>query len=696
MSTPLPFTPLNALTLVALDTETTGLDPTKDRLVQIGAVRLTHGAEPTEEVFSTLVDPGGPIPAGSTAIHGIADEDVKGAPSAGTALQDLAEFLGDAVIIGHTIGFDLEILKREAERHEVAWRTPAALDIRPMSQGVLQNLPGYDLDALCTHLNIEIENRHSALGDAVAAANVLHALLPKLRQRDVRTLAEAHALCRRVWEREGASQMVLDPLEPTRSATAKIDSYPYRNRVSEVMSAPPITLAADRPLREALDLLIGKGISSVFSVAENGETGILTERDILRALHSNGPAALDQPVRTFRSTPLASVGAKNLVYRAIGRMDRLGVRHLGVTDESGQLVGAVTTRNLLRHRASSAMILGDEIAGSSTDAALAAAWGKVPTMARRLSEEAVDARMTAGVISNEIQMLTRRAAELGEAKLEEEGHGRPPAPYAILVLGSAGRGESLLAADQDNALVFDPSGIDEEQADRYFAMLGSHIADSLDRIGIPYCNGGVMAREADWRKSLPAWQETVKGWIGKQRPEDLLNVDIFFDGVVVHGDQALGDAPRKLALEESRQTRSFLVALSQTLRDWRSPLTMLGGFRTGTDERVDLKAGGLMPIFSAARILAIKAGSSAHATPDRLRAASDAGLASETQLSDLIEAHRVILDAMLGQQFADAEAGISLGPKVAVGALSKPHRADLRDALKQVPRAIDLVREGTL
>lgn len=697
MGVPLPSTPLSALTLVALDTETTGLDTSIARLVQIGAIRLTHSGEPSDEKFTTLVNPGVPIPPASTKIHGITDDNVCDAPDPKESLEKLATFLGDAVIVGHTVGFDLEVLRQEATRHGVPWQTPAALDIRPMAQSVLPGASGYDLDGLCAHLGIQISNRHSALGDAIAAANVLQVLLPKLRERGIRTLAETHALCRRVWEREGTAPQTIGQAVPSEAAApARIDSYPYRNRVSEVMSAPPVILAADQPLRAALNTLIDKAISSVFVRDTTADWGILTERDVLRALHDTGPDALDQPIGKFSSRPLASVSPHDLVYRAIGRMDRLGIRHLGVEEENGALVGAVTTRNLLRHRASSAMVLGDEIAGSSTIADLAGVWGKVPAMARQLSDESVDARMTAAVISTEIQALTRRVAELGEEKLIQDGYGAPPAPYAVLVLGSAGRGESLLAADQDNALVFDPAGTDVDKSDKYFASLGAHIADGLDSIGIPYCNGGVMAREIEWRKSLPAWEETVEGWIGKQRPEDLLNVDIFFDGVVVHGDKDLGETPRLIALEKAREVRSFQVALSQTMRDWQSPLTMFGGFRTGSDDRVDLKAGGLMPIFSAARILAIRAGSSAHATPERLQAASDAGLASETQLSDLNDAHRVILDAMLRQQFEDADAGIPLGPRVAIGPITKSAKSDLRDALKQVPGAIDLVREGTL
>ena len=92
-------------------------------------------------------------------------------------------------------------------------------------------------------------------------------------------------------------------------------------------------------------------------------------------------------------------------------------------------------------------------------------------------------------------VLTRRAAELAEARLYEAGKGRPPVPYAVLVLGSAGRGESLLAADQDNAIVYE-TGEPSASEDQWFEALGIEIAAILDAAGVPFCKGGVMARNA--------------------------------------------------------------------------------------------------------------------------------------------------------------------------------------------------------
>ena len=72
--------------------------------------------------------------------------------------------------------------------------------------------------------------------------------------------------------------------------------------------------------------------------------------------------------------------------------------------------------------------------------------------------------------------------------------------------------------------------------DRWFEQLGIHIADILHEVGVPYCKGGVMAKNPQWRGSLDVWRTRVGDWIQRSQPQDLLSVDIFFDMLGVHGD----------------------------------------------------------------------------------------------------------------------------------------------------------------
>ena len=178
----------------------------------------------------------------------------------------------------------------------------------------------------------------------------------------------------------------------------------------------------------------------------------------MRALAERDAQALALPVGAVMSRPLACVPADAFAYRAIGRMNRLKIRHLGVTDEDGAIVGALSARDLLRLRAEEAVSLGDEIDMAERLPELARAWAKLPQVTSALLAEGIPGADTAGIISRELGALTRQAAVIAEASMRQEGRGVPPCPYALVVLGSAGRGESMLALDQDNALVFAEGG----------------------------------------------------------------------------------------------------------------------------------------------------------------------------------------------------------------------------------------------
>jgi DNA polymerase-3 subunit epsilon/CBS domain-containing protein len=390
-----------------------------------------------------------------------------------------------------------------------------------------------------------------------------------------------------------------------------------------------------------------------------------------------------------------SVSEDAFVYRAIGRMDRLGVRHLAVRNATGEIVGAVTSRDLLHQRASTAIVLGDEIDSAIDVAVLGTAWAKLPHMAKSLLEEGVDPRTIAQVISSEICNLTRRAAQIGESRMLAAGRGEPPVRYCVLVLGSAGRGESLLNADQDNAIVFasgDPGGAE----DAWFAELGGHIADILDAVGVPYCKGGVMAKNAAWRHSLAGWKDVVNGWVRRHRPEDLLNVDIFFDAVPVHGDAALGEAIWSYAYATGHRSPEFVKLLSVPAQEWSAPFTLFGGIKVDAKGRVDLKKGGLMPIFTGARVLSVRYDARSRATPDRLRAVIERGVGSPAEVEEVIAAHRVLLGVILDQQLADTEVGIPLSPRVEPDRLDRHAKSELKEALTKVQTIVDMIGGGRL
>ena len=110
----LPALPLEAATYVVVDLETTGLAPGRARICEIGAVRV-RGLE-LAAAFESLVDPAMALPASITALTGISDADLQGAPSPGAAVSRFLDFAGDCVLVAHNARFDVGFLNHEVER----------------------------------------------------------------------------------------------------------------------------------------------------------------------------------------------------------------------------------------------------------------------------------------------------------------------------------------------------------------------------------------------------------------------------------------------------------------------------------------------------------------------------------------------------------------------------------------------------
>ncbi len=695
-------TPLIALDAVVIDSETTGLDPKSARLVEIAAVRLVGGKFDERAPFRRLVRPDVPIPAAASAIHGIEDATVAAAPTFAEVWPELSAFIGGAVVIGHTLGFDLAILREECRRAGLSWARPRSLDTRLLAEVAAPDLAGYSPDQLAAWLGIAVEGRHSALGDATLAARIFLALLPELREGGIRTLAEAEQACRAltdVLDREHRAGWVEAVTAPNRieaeRTLGRIDSYPYRHRVADVMSAPPQIVPPDVSIGSALGRMVRERISSLFVSGESNvppqQAGIVTERDIMRALAEHGAPALEMPVERIASRPLVTVPADALVYRAIGRMDRLKVRHLGVTTEQGELCGALSMRNLRHLRAEGAVILGDEIERSEGVPELARAFAKLPHLASGLLAEGLSSREIAVLISHEVAELTRRAALFAERILQDSGQGGPPCPYAFVVLGSAGRGESLLAMDQDNALVF-AEGAPGGEHDHWFERLSIIVSDILHEVGVPYCPGGVMAKNPQWRGSVATWRERLDGWIRHSSPEDLLSVDIFFDMRSVHGDASLANDLWRGSFEAARGEAGFARLLAEAVLPFESAFNLFGGLRT-RQGRIDLKKVGLFGIVAPARILAICHHVIERSTPARLASIKALGLGGAYDLDMLDEAHETFLELILDQQCEDIEHGVQATNTILLKRLSQKDHARLRGALHAVRHVDDLLRD---
>jgi CBS domain-containing protein len=692
---PPSHTLLAALPVAVLDLETTGLNVRQDRVAEVAAVCMVGGRVLEAPGIEQLVNPGIGMPASASAIHGLRDQDLRQMPPFAAVAPRLRALLAGRVVVGHHVAFDLAVLRHEAARAGLEWPEPVALDVAMLLGALEPSQVDLSLDAMARYLGVDITRRHRAMGDCLAAARCYAALLGRLREVDVRTLGEAQSLAARrsdLMRRQIEAGWHSSPGEvaaPTAAVPSRIDAFVFEKSLADVMSTPPVFVPPGAPLREAARLMTQRRIGALLVGDPAGPpAGVLTERDLLRAT-ADGRDLDAVAVKAAMSVPVRSMDATEMLYRALGYMDRLAIRHLCVVDAQGKAVGMVSQRDLLHHRARGAHALGAGIELAEDAGGLAAEYGHVADVAARLQAEGVRGVEIGRVVSNELRAVSARAAAITAARLQALGRGAPPAPWCLMILGSGGRGESLLGADQDNALIHSGG----EPDDAWFAEFGALLAEMLDEAGVPRCRGGVMAANAQWRGNEDQWRARVTAWLGKARPQDLLNVDIFFDMTPVAGDAGLARTLHAEAVQAASRTPPFIALLAESVSSLPPMFGFLGRPRL-EQGRIDLKRNGLLPLVGMARTLALRCASGARSTPERLRDALTAGRLAESDAGDLVRIHDDLLTLIVRQQIIDLSAGVRPSSRVALKDLGRREQRRVARQLHRIDSVLSMLRSA--
>lgn len=163
------------------DTETTGLDPKPNRVIEIGALRFD--ARGIIARFNVLINPGMPMPAEASRINGITDAMLAGQPPVAEVLPDFLRFAGNSVLIAHNAPFDISFIDEELSRLGKPSLKNRVVDTRILARDVFPGLPKYSLQDLALRFGITAVDAHRAEDDARVCMELFLVCVAKMREK---------------------------------------------------------------------------------------------------------------------------------------------------------------------------------------------------------------------------------------------------------------------------------------------------------------------------------------------------------------------------------------------------------------------------------------------------------------------------------------------------------------------------------
>jgi DNA polymerase-3 subunit epsilon len=289
---------LEDATYVVVDLETTGLRPGQSGICEIGAVRL-RGFEVDEE-FETLVDPGIPIAAGASAVTGLRNEHLRGAPVPAEAVRSFLAFAGDAVLVAHNARFDLAFLDRETELLTGSRIGAPVVDTVRLARRLLAGrVSSFGLAQLAWFLGTAERPCHRALPDARATSELLLALIGLAQERGARTVADLTALA------ATRTRRLLDKRHLAFGAPTRPGVYLFLGRQGQVLyvgrardlRARLRSYFRSERQRPAVEAALAAAESIEWRVTGSELEAALEELRLIRELRPPGNARVSRPER---------------------------------------------------------------------------------------------------------------------------------------------------------------------------------------------------------------------------------------------------------------------------------------------------------------------------------------------------------------------------------------------------------------
>ena len=417
------------------------------------------------------------------------------------------------------------------------------------------------------------------------------------------------------------SDMVSDHSD---KALTQMEAYPFKKRLSEIMSSPAEICAPDTPVRDIALRMTERGIGAILvSDGSRQTTGIVTERDLVSKVLARENVDCKTSIASDVMTPNPhTMTPETYMYEATTFMMGHKIKHMPVLDQ-GEIVGIVTLQDLMKYRSQKSMLLVGSVKEAETLEDLTRARAEIVKVAKALMSETRSPFETMEILSYIHHRILQRGYEIVLDEIKQQGMTPPDIKYCFIIMGSGGRKEMLLGPDQDNGFIYE-NFPDEmlEEVDAFFIPFAEKLVAAYDKIGYPLCKGNVMASNPLWRGRLKEWQYRIADWINTPEPQKVRYSTIFFDFMPLVGEASLCQDLRDIVHQQIRKMPLFLYYMMELDFKHKVPVGLLGRFTLEKEEshkgELSLKQTGSIFIVDCIRMFLLEKQLDATTTIERL------------------------------------------------------------------------------
>ena len=496
-----------------------------------------------------------------------------------------------------------------------------------------------------------------------------------------------------------ADYMELEDSARLRSAiSSRSESNDFTTaKARKILARDPVTLEATASIQEAAILMAEENVTSLLIIRPTEELteeddeqllGILTDRDLCIRVLAQG-IDTNIPVSEVMSYDVVSLDYNAYVFEAMLTMLRYNVHHLPILKDK-KPIGIIGMTDIVRYESQNSLLLVSSIFQQTSVEDLKQVSEQVKDCFVRMVNEDANAHMIGRAMSVIGSSFKQRLAELAEQEF-----GPAPIPYCLVAMGSMARDEQLIVTDQDNALILDNS-YDVEIHGEYFEKFAKFVCDGLAACGYAYCTGDIMATNPEWRKTRAEWEECFGNWIDNPTPERLLNSNIFFDLLGVHGRVKWAEQLSSFIVRRAKRNNRFLACMAYNAIRRTPPLGFFKDFVMEKDGRhrnsINLKRRGTAPLADLIRVHSLAIGSRSQNSFDRLDDINDAGILPKGRGLDLRDAMELIYMVRIRHQALDIENGEEPDNNIEPENMSEFERRNLKAAFQILSNAQNFIK----